>query len=1696
VKARSAAWQLAGLILLGGAASMPGQVLVGEGRIRGTASLLDTASGCNGSLISTFLTPSEGVSSAGFSAYSDDHFSYYMPPYGFWIYPVGGGIPVFFQVCAASTHNAPTATSHLSATGFAPLSGTTVNTIDYRVRVNPLSTDNLGVCLQVFNSPPAQVYYPWFVDGTLYLNSNRKMYVLNEQETATDGSTVKPWAGSVFALRDFKEYPGLIHLSRTCADQNFYDGAGSLITARITSGTPLGTVQAEVRYLATSPSSGGINETFAVRGGLTYQLDLSYHTGTDPYGLADPLLFWFERQNNVLVQPGCQVDLIGPSLSCSTGTGDGCFFGAISGQVDLLNRYEIPQTEVRAYAGPMGNYRYGQVPISQSPSSGAYLLPHMMPTDQHLDPTDPVGAQDPCYTVYSLLSFCNNGFLEDLQSPVKRNVCVLHCTTNDLGNTFVMTPTNVSGALHFTGPDGSVPGCPDFLQNLVLPSNPCTPSPPGSPSAFSHVSAGNVGPDLGSAQALFSLSGSSGVYNGAYDLTLASLNGQTTSWDPNTLNLSFISAVGALPANHIREGLVIYNSGFTPTLIPVPAGCLGMTGRDHDYCFSDVTILFTAAPGASPFFSPSLSGGGFGANYSMSVSANGTPVDNNTAVTSGEIHLCLPAGTYTLTPSISYQGGGSATLPNITFTVECNQCLEVRPGSPSLVVSNIPCITGTNAVVSGTAAAQPPSTLAHVECWVNGISIGTTTTSPFTFNFPPPPLGCGNLVVIKATDSAGLTTTVQQSVKRVILPLTISGCQDIVVNAPPGGPPVNVNYNNVTAGNGGCPVTLTFNPPAPGPFPLGTTPVTCTAEDACGNTTNCTFNVIVQACPTITDDSLTCTSNRQDFNYSFTLSNPVGGTAIDHCLLFPSPLCFNFSPATITPQTPIQPGGSATFNTLGIIGTGCPKQLCYAIQFRDASNNIICSDIHCFDNPALPRIDCPPDIMTNCMTDDGVYVSYVCPTATSLCCSNVSVVCSPLPGLFHIGVTPVTCVAIDSCGYSNVCTFNVTVVGHGKNQLGRWLKSDGMGHSSGSSRANAIAVDAAGDSYVGGTFSGSVSFLNANSTTTVLNSTGGMDIFLAKYDTTGKLLWVRSAGGSAGNDEALGVAVDALGNCFVTGAFTDSATFSTTSISGFPGAQHAFVAKYDPQGNVLWALAASGLGPEVGAGVAVDDGGNCYVTGDYRGGANFESTVGPSSWFVGFGSQDCFLAKYDADGVLQWVISSSGSGPYVVAARGVAVDPSGLKAWITGYFSANGSGAPQFGTTTPAFSPSTGGGDAFVAQCDVSASPAWTWARQTFRDGSAGSSTADGRQIGVDNSGNSYFAAYFKGPTGMSANNLSPAASVASVTPAVCNTYYNHLVGSLDSSGNPLWLKEGAGCGDDEAYGLAVNGAGETFVSGFLQGAGTYVSGGRNVMLLEYDSFGILDWTGTGTGTSISQDNVGLSTALDKGGCVYMAGSFTDTNLTFSGFPNPTLSLTSGSQAMFVAKYCPSCSNCIAPQIVAQPQSVSLTDGPSVAHPVSFSVTASGTGPLSYYWYRGNTLLNPGGEAYSGPCYTITIVGAISTLKLTGVPTACTGTIDSGNYMVSVQNNCCDCPVSSRRVSLLYMDVVNGGWQVDPSRFTWGVSARTGQVYQVDYRDDLKSGTIWRLLTNGVGTGSNTPIVDPHPNPTNRFYRVVPSDSP
>ncbi|MFM9984009.1 MAG: SBBP repeat-containing protein, partial [Flavobacteriales bacterium] len=174
------------------------------------------------------------------------------------------------------------------------------------------------------------------------------------------------------------------------------------------------------------------------------------------------------------------------------------------------------------------------------------------------------------------------------------------------------------------------------------------------------------------------------------------------------------------------------------------------------------------------------------------------------------------------------------------------------------------------------------------------------------------------------------------------------------------------------------------------------------------------------------------------------------------------------------------------------------------------------------------------------------------------------------------------------------------------------------------------------DYYVTGHFSGVANFNIGN-----LASSGSSDVFLSKYDQNGIPLWAKRFGGS-GTDRSAAVVADNSGQAFIAGFFSGTATFGTTTLTAADSSD-VFVAKVNQNGDVIWAKQAGGIGNDGATGVAIDGSGNVYITGQFRGTATFGSTTLTSMDYDGGNnpSADIFTAKLDTGGNWIWVKQGS-----------------------------------------------------------------------------------------------------------------------------------------------------------------------------------------------------------------------------------------------------------------------------------------------------------------------------------------------------------------------------------------------------------------------------------------------------------------------
>ena len=258
---------------------------------------------------------------------------------------------------------------------------------------------------------------------------------------------------------------------------------------------------------------------------------------------------------------------------------------------------------------------------------------------------------------------------------------------------------------------------------------------------------------------------------------------------------------------------------------------------------------------------------------------------------------------------------------------------------------------------------------------------------------------------------------------------------------------------------------------------------------------------------------------------------------------------------------------------------------------------------------------------------------------------------------------------------------------------------------------------AGSDLVVAGSFEQSIDFGSGAQA-----SAGGLDVFVARLDSDGGIVWAKTFGGS-GNEAANAVAVDSAGRTIVTGTFDGTVNFGDGALVS-QGANDVFLVVLDTTGGTVWSLGYGDADEQSSAAVAVDSAGNIVVAGTFAGAMNFGLGTIQSH-----GATDAFVAKLDSAGGEVW--RRQGGDAAAQTATGAAVGADG-DVLVAGGFE----GSIDFGGESVT---SAGGEDVFLAKLDASGAPVWIR--------SAGDTGIDQRAaaVAIDPAGNALVTGHFDG---------------------------------------------------------------------------------------------------------------------------------------------------------------------------------------------------------------------------------------------------------------------------------------------------------------------------------------------------------------
>lgn len=448
----------------------------------------------------------------------------------------------------------------------------------------------------------------------------------------------------------------------------------------------------------------------------------------------------------------------------------------------------------------------------------------------------------------------------------------------------------------------------------------------------------------------------------------------------------------------------------------------------------------------------------------------------------------------------------------------------------------------------------------------------------------------------------------------------------------------------------------------------------------------------------------------------------------------------------------------------------------------------------------------------------------------------------------------------------------------------------------GADEARQVAVDGAGNVYVTGVFTASVD-ADPGPASMTLTSAGDTDIFLAKYGPDGSLVWAWSIGGPNA-DQANGVAVDRLGNVYLAGGFGGVVDFAPgeADASVDTGAERSGFVAKYDQTGALIWVTPLALAGDDEVLSMALDGAGNVVA---AGLARMSTSPGqPSTIQRG----DLLALRLDADGRLVWSAvlptASQGMGPVAVA-----VTPAGEICLATSY---TGTVRVALGTGL-IDATSAGGSDILVMK--LASGGGLVWARTMGGPGNDAPGTGG---LAVDPSGNIALTGSFDGK-------LDVAGDKAWVLSSEGQTHM--LLVSLDPGGAVRWATKIGGGGEGSGTRVTIDAAQYVYVTGWFAGRpdessaldgygliGRGEQGAKNGFVAKYTPDGQLAWARAlgGRGIGPGQSSIATSVAMNLRGDVLVAGRYFGTDALFGMLGGVNAILGSAGQSdAFVAAFGP-----------------------------------------------------------------------------------------------------------------------------------------------------------------------------------------------
>ena len=507
--------------------------------------------------------------------------------------------------------------------------------------------------------------------------------------------------------------------------------------------------------------------------------------------------------------------------------------------------------------------------------------------------------------------------------------------------------------------------------------------------------------------------------------------------------------------------------------------------------------------------------------------------------------------------------------------------------------------------------------------------------------------------------------------------------------------------------------------------------------------------------------------------------------------------------------------------------------------------------------------------------------------------------------------------------------------------------------------ATSLALDSSGNIIISGSYQGTVDFDPSGSTSSLTSTTTSIsNTFIAKYTSGLVFQWVKDIGGRSTTSSISKFVLDSTNNILITGSYTSTSDFdpSVAIVSLTASNSDIFIAKYDANGNYVWAKKIGGTSTDYSRNIAIDTSNNIHIYGTFTGIVDFDPNAGitnldsvnGTNYFAKYdnngsfvyasnlnttistllvdnsnalvisgsfiGNRDfdpsigaanlyslrtsVFLAKYAIDGAYVFAKPIGGDKPSNAVTNFVATDGTG-NIYRAGSLSATTDLDPS-ATVFNLSSISAPG--VFIAKYTPNGGLLWA---KSF----SGGTTLGVSLMNTDTNGNTYITGRFLGTV-----DFDPSTNTANLT-SNSTTLNDMYIAKYDSNGNYLWVKQLSGnVGGTASKRMLFDSVGNFYFTGRISGtdpidfdpsptAAVYLTpvGGVDTFFAKYSPQGNYIWaksiSGVDSSSGMNETHIEL-----KGNNIYLTGLFVG-SYKFNPATADVITSSQGNLEGFIAKY-------------------------------------------------------------------------------------------------------------------------------------------------------------------------------------------------